>query len=220
MDYFLVNVNNCMGRGQGGAGPMKTEAAVPRARVGCYKQTNKQHETAKNKIRRAYRASSDRQTNNTRQQRTRLLGSIELVLTGKPFDATDKQHETSKNKMRRVYRASSDRQTNNTRQQRTRLSGSIELVLTGKQFDATDKQHETAKNKIRRVYRASSDRLMSSPTADIHASQAVGGDVGGTVANESALRSAGTLISRVQARHRRPSLTECKKAWDHIVDWL
>ncbi|GFO36213.1 hypothetical protein PoB_006271800 [Plakobranchus ocellatus] len=33
-------------------------------------------------------------------------------------------------------------------------------------------------------------------------------DVGGTVANESALRSAGTLLSRFEPRYRRPGLME------------
>ncbi|GFO44851.1 hypothetical protein PoB_007135600 [Plakobranchus ocellatus] len=36
--------------------------------------------------------------------------------------------------------------------------------------------------------------------------------VGGTVASESALTSAETLLSRVRARHRRPGLTEGPKA--------
>ncbi|GFO26835.1 hypothetical protein PoB_005334000 [Plakobranchus ocellatus] len=38
------------------------------------------------------------------------------------------------------------------------------------------------------------------------------GGVSGTLASESALRSAGTLLSRVRARHRFPGLTEGLKA--------
>ncbi|GFO19016.1 multiple pdz domain protein, partial [Plakobranchus ocellatus] len=38
------------------------------------------------------------------------------------------------------------------------------------------------------------------------------GGVGGTVASESALRSAGTFLSRFEPRHRRPGLTEGPKA--------
>ncbi|GFO43455.1 hypothetical protein PoB_006996000 [Plakobranchus ocellatus] len=38
------------------------------------------------------------------------------------------------------------------------------------------------------------------------------GSVGGSVVSESALRSAGTLLSRVRVRHRRPGLAEGLKA--------
>ncbi|GFO17995.1 hypothetical protein PoB_004450000 [Plakobranchus ocellatus] len=47
------------------------------------------------------------------------------------------------------------------------------------------------------------------------------GGVDGTVASESVMRFAGTILSRVRARPPVPGLTESLKAWGHlVVDWL